>query len=58
MPVAIALSREGHVDGENQSLHSRGPGPLERVTQTFGPYGARYLSEHHPEIFGDRLFER
>jgi succinyl-diaminopimelate desuccinylase len=21
--------------------------------ETFGPYGARYLSEHHPEIFGD-----
>jgi succinyl-diaminopimelate desuccinylase len=21
--------------------------------ETFGPYGARYLSEHHPEVFGD-----
>jgi succinyl-diaminopimelate desuccinylase len=21
--------------------------------ETFGPFGARYLSEHHPEIFGD-----
>jgi succinyl-diaminopimelate desuccinylase len=21
--------------------------------ETFGPWGARYLSEHHPEIFGD-----
>lgn len=21
--------------------------------ETFGPYGARYLAEHHPEIFGD-----
>jgi succinyl-diaminopimelate desuccinylase len=22
--------------------------------EAFGPYDARYLSEHHPEIFGDR----
>jgi succinyl-diaminopimelate desuccinylase len=21
--------------------------------ETFGPYGARYLAEHHPEVFGD-----
>src|SRR5262249_57813215 len=21
--------------------------------ETFGPHGARYLSEHHPEVFGD-----
>ncbi|HEX3538529.1 MAG TPA: M20/M25/M40 family metallo-hydrolase [Stellaceae bacterium] len=21
--------------------------------ETFGPYGARYLSDHHPEVFGD-----
>ena len=21
--------------------------------ETFGPWGARYLSEHHPEVFGD-----
>lgn len=21
--------------------------------ETFGPFGARYLSEHHPEVFGD-----
>ena len=23
--------------------------------ETFGPYGARYLMEHHPEVHGDAL---
>ena len=26
--------------------------------ETFGPYGARYLMEHHPEVHGDALSER
>jgi succinyl-diaminopimelate desuccinylase len=39
--------------GLRDKLHGRSTLSAVSDEETFGPYGARYLSEHHPEVFGD-----
>jgi succinyl-diaminopimelate desuccinylase len=36
-----------------EELHGRLTLSAVSDEETFGPYGARYLAEHHPEVFGD-----
>jgi succinyl-diaminopimelate desuccinylase len=36
-----------------EELHGRLTLSAVSDEETFGPWGARYLSEHHPEVFGD-----
>jgi succinyl-diaminopimelate desuccinylase len=36
-----------------EELHGRLTLSCVSDEETFGPYGARYLAEHHPEVFGD-----
>ena len=36
-----------------EELHGRLTLSTVSDEETFGPWGARYLSEHHPEVFGD-----
>src|SRR6516162_1980745 len=36
-----------------EKLHGRLTLSAVSDEETFGPHGARYLSEHHPEVFGD-----